>query len=107
MLTWTPVANATSYKVLRNDEGCAAAFTIAANVTGTSYTDMGLADGFPEYYTVQAHGAYAVCEGALSNCVAVMTLASTGGVTTVEGVVSCSSTITIRVRDANIGSETT
>jgi len=52
MLTWTQVANATSYKVLRDDEGCAAAFTIAANVTGTSYTDMGLADGFPEHYTV-------------------------------------------------------
>ena len=65
------VANATAYNILRNDASCAAGSTIIATVPGTTFTDSGLANGFAEYYTVQAVGASASCDGLLSNCQAV------------------------------------
>lgn len=67
-LSWTPVPGAASYRVLRNDAGCAAGHTIIAMVPGPSYTDSGLANGFAEYYAVQAIGSNSACEGPLSNC---------------------------------------
>src|SRR5207249_4459133 len=48
-LSWTSVAGASSYNVLRNDQGCGWGFTILANVAGTSYTDANVPNNFPLY----------------------------------------------------------
>jgi hypothetical protein len=46
------------YDVFRNETGCSAGFTRVANdVTGTSYTDNALANGFTYYYQVTAQPA--------------------------------------------------
>ena len=45
---------------------------------GTTFTDPGLANGFAEYYRVQAVGTSAACEGRLSNCQAVTPQPSAG-----------------------------
>ena len=67
-LTWSAVPGASSYNVLRNDQGCGWGYTIVANVAATSYTDTGLPNNFPLYYTVQAVGANSACLGPLSTC---------------------------------------
>ncbi len=69
-LSWTAVAGATSYNVLRNDQGCGWGFTVVANVPGTSYTDANLPNVFPLYYAIQAVGPSSACLGALSACTA-------------------------------------
>jgi len=106
-LSWTPVANAAGYQVLRNDAGCAAGSTIVATVPGTSFTDTGLANGFTEYYTVQAVGANAACDGRLSNCQAVTPQPFAGSVKLDAAVYSCSGVLHLTVTDANIGAATT
>jgi uncharacterized repeat protein (TIGR01451 family) len=68
-LSWTPVAGATSYNVLRNDQGCGWGFSVAANVASTTYTDTGLPNGVPMYYSIQAVGPVSACTGTLSGCV--------------------------------------
>jgi subtilisin-like proprotein convertase family protein len=106
-MTWTAVPNAVTYRLLRNDAGCQAGSTRVAVVGGTSFTDAGLATGFPVYYTVQALTANAACDGPVSNCQAVTPQPSAGSVVLNAGVYSCSSSITVTVNDSNIGAGTT
>ena len=55
VLSWTPVAGATSYRVYRgtnvNGEGTT---PIATGVTGATFTDTGLTNDRPYYYVVTA-----------------------------------------------------
>lgn len=108
-LSWTPVANAATYRILRNDAGCNAGSTIIATVTAptTTYTDTGLANGFAEYYHVQAVGTNAACDGVLSNCSNATPQPFAGTVKLDASAYNCASTITITVTDANIGASTT
>jgi len=106
-LSWSAVAGAASYNILRNDVSCAAGSTIVANVAGTSFIDTGLANGFTEYYTVQAAGASAACDGRLSNCQSVTPQPLAGLVKLDAGLYNCAGSIGVTVIDANIGAGTT
>jgi fibronectin type 3 domain-containing protein len=108
-LSWTAVPDAAYYNVLRNDLGCDHSFTLAATVDdpSTSYTDDGLANDFPEYYRVQAVGSNFACDGPVSNCVEVTPQPFAGSIKFNRSSYNCSDTITINVRDANVGSSTT
>jgi subtilisin-like proprotein convertase family protein len=107
VLTWNAVSGAVSYNVLRNDASCAAGSTIVGNTAALNFTDGGLANGFTEYYRVQAVAAGTNCEGALSNCQAVIPQPFAGVVKLDAGTYSCAGTVNITVTDANIGSDTT
>ncbi|HEX4826023.1 MAG TPA: proprotein convertase P-domain-containing protein [Candidatus Polarisedimenticolaceae bacterium] len=108
-LSWTPVANAATYRILRNDAGCDAGSAIIATVNAptTTYTDSGLANGFTEYYHVQAVGTNTNCDGVLSDCSNVAPQPFAGTVKLDAGAYNCASLITVTVTDANIGSTTT
>ncbi len=106
-LSWSTVPNATSYNVLRNDQSCAAGSTIIATVPGLSYTDSGLANGFTEYYTVQAAGANLACDGLLSNCQSVTPQPLAGVVKLDAASYSCAALLHVSVTDSNVGGATT
>ena len=106
-LTWTAVAHATAYNILRNDASCAAGSTIIATVPGLSYVDTGLANGFTEYYTVQAVGSSAACDGLLSNCRPVTPQPFAGLVKLDAATYGCQATIQVKVTDGNLGAATT
>ena len=53
-LTWNPVTDATSYTVKRSTAAGGPYTTIAAGVTGTTYTDTGVTNGTTYYYVVTA-----------------------------------------------------
>jgi sugar lactone lactonase YvrE len=55
-LDWQSSANATSYNVLRGTSAGNFAVTAATGITGTSYTDTGLANGTTYFYIVTAVG---------------------------------------------------
>ncbi|MEW5807339.1 MAG: hypothetical protein AB1756_08350 [Acidobacteriota bacterium] len=78
-LTWGVIPNAASYVVLRNDQKCDASSIIIGTVKepDTAFIDYDLPGGFPLYYRVQAQGANAACDGAVSNCVSVIPNAGT------------------------------
>ncbi len=105
-LTWTPVAGATGYRILRNDAGCQAGLTAIATVPGTAYQDTGLANDFALYYSVQGVGANSACDGALSSCQGVTPQPFAGTVKLDASLYSCSSPLTVTVVDSNIGAET-
>ena len=104
VLNWTAVANATAYNILRNDASCDAGSTVVATVAAptTTYTDTGLANGFPEYYRVQAVGANPACDGLLSNCQTVTPQPFAGVVKFDKPTYSCSGLINVTVTDGNI-----
>ena len=106
-LSWTAIPGAASYNVLRNDASCTAGSTIVANVPGTTFTDIGLADGFTEYFRVQPAGANAACDGRLSNCQTVTPQPSSGLVRLGAGTYRCTGVIDVSVVDANVGAATT
>ena len=68
-LTWSAVAGATSYDVLRNETGCTAGFTKIANMATTTYTDTMAVNGVTYYYTTQAKASGSCPASPLSNCV--------------------------------------
>ncbi len=109
-LAWTPVAGASTYLILRNDQGCDAGHTIVATVAAptTSYTDTDLPNGFTVYYAVQAQGANTACESALSNCSGITPQPFAGSIKLDRATYACQGgTIVISVRDANVGSSVT
>ena len=53
-LSWTYVANATSYNIKRATTSGGSYTTITTGITGTSYTDTGLTAGITYYYVVSA-----------------------------------------------------
>jgi hypothetical protein len=81
-ITLTPGANSVGvaisgstgvYDVYRNERGCNAGFIKAANdLTGTSFTDTAVANGFTYYYQVTAEpSGNEACASAPSTCVSV------------------------------------
>jgi subtilisin-like proprotein convertase family protein len=109
VLNWTAVPNANSYRILRNDLGCDQGSTIVATVAApsTNYTDTGLANGFAEYYHVQAVGVNPACDGVLSACKTGTPQPFAGTVKFDATSYSCAGSITITVTDANIPGTTT
>ena len=108
-LSWTPVASAASYAILRNDVGCSSGSTIVATVTAptTTFTDAGLRDGFAEYYRVQPIGANSACQGPVTGCASVTPQAFAGSIKLDASLYSCSSVVNVTVTDGNVGSSTT
>jgi autotransporter-associated beta strand protein len=53
-LSWTASTGAASYSVLRTTSSNGTYTTVATGLTGTSYTDTGLADGTSYYYAITA-----------------------------------------------------
>jgi hypothetical protein len=64
-LSWTSVAGASTYRVLRTDglHGCDMGKVQLADTPGNSYTDVGLQDGRTYYYVVLPVGANDECFG--------------------------------------------
>jgi hypothetical protein len=77
---------------------------VAAPATG--YTDAGLANGFAEYYHVQAVGVNPACDGVLSACKSATPQPFAGTIKFDAAQYSCAGTIAITVTDANIPSTT-
>lgn len=76
-LTWTPSADTTEYRVLRNTLGCGFGFTPVGTVGGsrTYFEDSEVAPDVTYYYSIQPVGQNASCFGQVSNCVTVTTSA--------------------------------
>ncbi len=108
-LTWTAVAGAANYLVLRNDQSCDAGSTIVATVPApaTSWVDTDLPNGFPVHYRVQAQGANAACESTLSNCQVVAPQPYAGTIRLDRPAYGCAVTINASVLDGNVGASTT
>jgi hypothetical protein len=70
LLSWSAVANASSYIILRNDISCSSSSNVIAtvNAPSTSYTDTDLSVGQSVYYRVQARGSNAACDSPVSTC---------------------------------------
>ena len=71
-LSWTAVSGAARYAVYRSEgvEACAAGKVKIGETTETSFTDLGLANGFSYGYAVLPIGATSACMGRMSTCVA-------------------------------------
>ncbi len=65
VLTWTAASGATGYGVHRSTTSGGPYTTVASNIVGTGYTDIGLTNGTTYYYVVTATNAEG--EGASSN----------------------------------------
>ncbi len=72
-VSWSNSGAGIVYDVFRNETGCNAGFTKVANdVSGTSYADSVVANGFTYYYQVTAHpSGTEACAGAPSTCLSV------------------------------------
>ncbi|HTB84169.1 MAG TPA: hypothetical protein VK742_10990 [Candidatus Sulfotelmatobacter sp.] len=57
ILSWSPVSGATAYDVLSSTTSGGPYYVPLATVTGTSYTNTGLINGFTNYYVVKAVGS--------------------------------------------------
>jgi trimeric autotransporter adhesin len=83
--SWTNSGTGVVYDVYKNERGCNAGFIkVANNVSGTSFADSGVANGFTYYYQVVAHpSATEACGSAPSVCSSVTP--SGGGPCTLPG----------------------
>lgn len=107
-LTWTKVPNAASYRILRNDLGCASPLTRVATTTATSLLDTNLANGVPVFYSVQAGSGNEACDGRFSNCQQVTPQPFAGVISLDAPSYGCSgSVITVEVTDGNVGAPPT
>ncbi len=70
-LTWTPVTNAATYDVYRNESSADAGYAKIAtiNAPSTSFTDTAVQNGITYYYRVLAVGSTSACFGAMSAAV--------------------------------------
>ncbi|NTX16953.1 endopeptidase, partial [Myxococcus sp. CA056] len=75
-LSWSPVAGATQYWVMKSDgvNGCTYGKARVATVTSTSYVDTEVLTGHNTCYSVAAAGSSAACYGASSTCTCVSPL---------------------------------
>jgi hypothetical protein len=55
-LSWSAVSGATEYSIQRSANSIGTYTNLATGISGTTYTDAGLADGATWYYTVAAQG---------------------------------------------------
>ena len=72
-VSWTNSGTGVVYDVYRNERGCNAGFIKAANnLSGTSFVDSGVANGFTYFYQVVAHpSASEACGSAPTICTSV------------------------------------
>ena len=91
-LSWTAVAGATSYRVLRSEgyAGCDFGKAVIANVAGTSYTDPDVANTRTYSYVVQPVGANAACAGPGSTCVQGTPQPCAGSISLTQDLYNCS-----------------
>jgi hypothetical protein len=87
-LSWNAVSGASSYWVMRTEgvAGCNNGKAKIATVTGTSFTDLRVANDRPYYYNVVAQAASQACHSQVSNCVQ----ATPGGAATPDFSIACS-----------------
>jgi hypothetical protein len=104
-LTWTGFRRR-RYNVLRSDMSCSAGSTIIATIPGLTYTDLGLANGFPQHYRVQAVATNPACDGPVSSCRSVIPQPFAGTVRLDSSRYACASVVGVSVSDANIGTST-
>jgi hypothetical protein len=105
-LTWDPVADASSYRVYRNEIGCDRGQFPIAEVTGTTYLDDDLANDFPVFYRVEAIGSNVACVGPVSTCLEAAAQPLAGRVKFDQATYGCSNRIGLKVNDANHSSGT-
>ena len=100
---WTPVANASSYQILRNDIGCDRGQILIdrASAPATSYTDADVPAGLTVFYRVQAVGSNAACESAVSDCTSSAPLPRAGKPTLDRALYPCTATARIELIDGN------
>ncbi len=82
-LNWAASSGATGYNVERSTTSGGPYTTVAAGVTGTSYTDTGVANGTPYYYVIT--GLDVAQQSGNSNQVAMTPLAVPSGLTAAAG----------------------
>ncbi len=105
-LSWTPIPGVSNYRVLRNDLGCNYAMTRTAQIGAAFYNDVGLPNGVPLFYTVQAMAQTAACDGGVSNCVAVTPQSAIGTIKLDDALYGCGSRVFVTVVDGNAAADT-
>ena len=103
-LSWTPVAGAAKYRVLRSEgyAGCDFGKAVIAEVPGTSYTDAQVGNGRPYSYVVQAVGASSACAGPSSACVTAAPQPCAGAVSLSRSVANCNDLLGVSVVDSDL-----
>jgi len=100
-LSWTPIANATSYKLQRDVSSSFINATTIATQSGTTFNDSGLLSGTSYYYRVNAvnadsAGAWSTTASAATTMTYTLTtIAGTGGTVSSGGTYNTGSTPTI------------
>lgn len=104
-LDWSSVANASKYRVLRNEFGCGRAQVPIAEVAAgtTSFLDTDVAELVEVSYRVQAVGANAACESAVSSCETASLRPLAGRVEFARSSFACGQPLSIRIVDGNSG----
>ena len=69
-LSWSAVSGAAKYAIYRTEgvKGCDFGKTPIGETAGTTFTDTGLRDGFPQLYTVLPIGSNDACLGRMAAC---------------------------------------
>ena len=108
VLDWDAVSGAAAYRVYRNENGCHRAQFPVAETDGatTTYTDTGLANGWPVFYRVQAIGANPACESPVSACFEAAAQQLAGRPRFSQPRYGCAHEITVEVTDLNHPSST-
>jgi subtilisin-like proprotein convertase family protein len=103
-LAWTAVAGAVRYRVLRTEghAGCDLGKALIAEVTGTSYTDLDVANGREYGYVVQAVGSSDACFGPVSACQTATPLPCAGSLWLDRTIYNCNDTLSVSMLDADL-----
>lgn len=103
-LSWTPVAGASAYRLLRTEMGCDHSQNVVAEVAPgtTSFTDRNVPEDLPLHYRVQPLSVRSACEGPVSNCASQASQPFAGTLGLDRGVYSCEDTVAVTVYDGNI-----
>ncbi|HKQ63299.1 MAG TPA: fibronectin type III domain-containing protein [Candidatus Polarisedimenticolaceae bacterium] len=104
-LSWTPVAGATNYLILRNEAACDYSSNVIATIPApvTSYTDTDLPNGLTMFYRVQPQATNVACDGPVSGCESSAPQPFAGSIKLDRPVYSCAAAVNLTVRDANVG----
>ncbi|HXI04313.1 MAG TPA: fibronectin type III domain-containing protein, partial [Candidatus Saccharimonadales bacterium] len=106
-LSWTPVAGAAGYRVLRTEVSCDYSQNVIQDLpaSATHFTDARMPQDLAFHYRVQARGVRAACDGPVSNCASAAPQPFAATMTLDRGIYACGSTVTVTVYDGNLGSE--
>ena len=104
VLSWTAVAGASRYWVLRSEgfAGCDFGKALIATVTGTSYTDTQTANGLTYAYNVVAVGSSDACFGRASACVTATPQPCAGSISLDRTVYNCGDSVGISLVDSDL-----